>query len=217
MIARERQHAVGCCLAGCSHDVLGGIVPNRAPLAIAILATLALTACGGEPTDSTEPTNAAPTAEPTEESSEPVSDTCKDTKGDGRPVDLKSIKVTRDEVGLTVVVKVIGPLPRTDTAMVGINVSSGDGEMSRQLAVKWVDGNAPGPFIFDMGSAEQENLPASAFKVDGRTIAIDFPAESVSDLGEGWEWSAFSNAAGDDVDACPGEVLSFKKRTFPSE
>lgn len=194
-------------------------MPKRSPVALALLVPLiALAGCGSSsgdnapvgPSESAEqPKSSAPP-----KTSGPVADACEDEPGDGGPVDLTNVVLTIDD-GLLVVVEVAKALPTTDTAMIGINVASADSETSRQLAVKWVDG-APGPFVFDMSESQQENLAASALTVDGTRLRIEFPASAIAGLGEGWTWSAFSAAAGDDVDACPGAVGSFETKVFGS-
>jgi hypothetical protein len=192
---------------------------NRFTTAAFLLAIgTAVSGCGG----SDEPTPAKPTSSaegeqqpPAEEPAGPVTDTCKDKAGDGGPLDLRNVTVTTDDSGLGVVLTLAAPPPTGNTAMVGISVNSADENVLRQLAVKWVDGDTSGPFIFDMASAEQQNLPASAVTVAGKKVTITFPLDATTDLGSDWQWYAFSNAAGDDVDACPGAVNSFKKRTFP--
>ena len=128
-------------------------------------------------------------------------------------MDLRAVTLSVED-DVVVRAELAGPIPQADTAMVGVNVSSTDGNTFRQLAVKWVDGTAPGPFVFDMGSAKQENLPASALEVDGRTVTLTFPTSAVDDIGDGWKWGAFTTAAGADVDACPGPVGGMKMQPF---
>lgn len=144
-----------------------------------------------------------------------ITDICEDAKGDGKGVDMVKASLTVvDEVLLEI--QLAKPVPQTDTAMVGINVASADGEKSKQLAAKWIDGKSGAPFVFDMGTAQQENLDSGDQVVSGSDLTLTFPLSSVEDLGDGWTWYAFTTEAGQDVDACPGEVMSFEKRVFPS-
>jgi hypothetical protein len=50
--------------------------------------------------------------------------------------------------------------------------------------------------------------------VHDTTVTATFPDDYVGRLGDGWRWYAFSTANGQDVDACPGDPLSFDALTF---
>jgi len=143
-------------------------------------------------------------------------DECEDGAGDGGALDLKSVTIDADESSeVTIVFDLNSPLPPTGTAELGIYVLSADGRLSRQLAVKWVDGKSTGPFVFDMGETTQDNVGEdNLMQKSDKYVVATFPGAAVADLGKNWKWSAFANAAGHDTDACPGAAGAMKYQRF---
>ena len=186
---------------------------RRTLVAIGMAAVL-IGGCGSNSDSEPEATSTQSSDKP--KSASPLSDVCSDKEGDGGPVDLVAVTVTLEDA-LLVTFDLKEALPDSDTALVGIAVNSKDGEKSKQLAAKWVDGTSPGPHIFDLSSTQQKNLKSSALTINGKQLNVTFPSSAVSDLGTDWTWRAFANAAGTDVDACPGASSSFENRVFPSE
>ena len=141
-------------------------------------------------------------------------DECTDASGDGGPMDLKSVVVYADDDEVTGFIELWTPVPTTGTAMLGLFVSSADGKKVRQLGIKWVDGKAPGPFVADLRTGLQDNLgPDELIQKAPEVILVNFPT-AVADLGKGWKWSAFTNAAGNDTDACPGPTGAMQYQPF---
>lgn len=204
------------------------VMDTRSGLVTAV-AALALAGCslsGAKPPIPT-PTlaSAAPTEKP--EAVEPrfglqpkaatqPMDECADAAGDGGTVDIQNVTLYAGSGGgVTAFFELAKPLPKSDTAMVGVFVSSADGERSRQLGIRWVDGQTPGPFVFDFGNSRQMNLDSDKVtETASQYIAADFPASTVADLGVGWKWSTFANAAGNDTDACPGPTGAMEYQPF---
>lgn len=193
------------------------------------LAALALAACsisGGKSPIPTPTLSSAAPAEKAEEILEPwrgprpeattePMDECSDPSGDGGPVDLGSVTLYASRTEVTAVFDLTKPLPKTDTAIVGVVVSSADGKIARQLTVKWIDGKTPGPFVFDLRTAKQDNLaPDKVLEKGSQYIVAFFPGSATADLGKSWKWSAFANAAGNDTDACPGPAGSMQYQPF---
>ena len=146
-------------------------------------------------------------------------DECNDAVGDGGQFDLKSVTVDADEdTEVTVTFDLNSAVPQSGSAELGIYVASGDGKVSRQLAVKWTDGQTYGPFVADLGDAKQESVGEDALVQKGdKFIVATFPGATVTDLGKGWKWSAFANADGDDTDACPGPAGAVQYQPFAGD
>lgn len=145
---------------------------------------------------------------------------CEDKKGDGGPMDLLSASITTGD-SVVVTADLAGPIPRNDTVTVSVMVQSRDWQTFRILAGKWVHGRAANRYVYDIDLDGQHNLPASGLQVDGKTVTMTFPASTVEDLGKGWTWgaftgavSAYTDASGTDVDACPGAPGSMRMQPF---
>jgi hypothetical protein len=143
-------------------------------------------------------------------------DECEDATGEGGQLDLKSVTVDADEdTEVTVTFDLSTALPKAGAAELGIYVAGADGELTRQLAVKWIDGQTTGPFVSDFGSAKQDNIGEDALMQKGdEFIVATFPAATITDLGKHWKWSAFANAQGNDTDACPGPAGAMQYQQF---
>lgn len=119
---------------------------------------------------------------------------------------------------LNVTFKLADSLPRTGTFSTLVAVSNADGSISRQLGAKWLDGELIGYFVYDLASAQQQNLDGEPI-VEGKVVRAAYPWEAVSDLGAVWNWSAVTTVEGKDADYCPelgDDVLNPKKARFPS-
>lgn len=190
--------------------------PTICLLVATLLATLS--GCGGadKPQTAAAPSAApqSPSAEsqpspaPTVEQSpspEPVAagaHACTDKAGDAKgPLDLRTVKLSQAGDQLLVTWTTSTAPPQQGTVLWSVNVSSADGSTSRQLGLKILDGSVIGHFVFDNGTAQQDNVSSAA--MPGRSSTADFPLSAVSDLGAGAKWRAGVNVAGDDSDACP--------------
>jgi hypothetical protein len=85
-----------------------------------------------------------------------------------------------------------------------ILAASPSGDQALQLGVRFQDGKQTTQYVFNVGSAEQQNLPTDA-SLAGTVLTARFPFGTVAELGKSWKWSATTNAGGDDVDDCPDE------------
>jgi hypothetical protein len=92
--------------------------------------------------------------------------------------------------------------PASGTALWSLFVGSADGSESRQLGLKILDGRVIGHFVFDVRTAQQQNVNTARAPTGVNAIA-EFPIEAVDSLGEGAHWAAGVNADGNDSDACP--------------
>lgn len=199
-------------LSGCAG---GSSAPAAATSAPAVQATSA-PALTPTPAPSTlEPSTAAPSA-----STSPAATTarCKDKAGDAEVGDFQQVDLKRSGDELVATFAMTATPPKSGTFSALVNVSDEPGNLSRQLGVKWQDGELVGYFIFDSGTAEQTNLDGEP-TIDGKSVAMSFPWSSVEDLGDVWNWYALTTVDGEDVDTCPepGEsVLDLKRSKFPS-
>lgn len=194
-------------------------------LVSAAAVSIALSACSAEeaiplPDVSTPPPVATPssaptpsaTATPTASGDEPFA-ILDDQKGDGGAADITEVRMMTDTDGLTVLVTLADPAPTDREFGVFLNLASTDGEISRQLGMKWIDGEVSGPFSFDSATVQQTNYDdESPISVDGREIATTFPLEAIDGLGDRWEWQAVTSLEGDDQDFAPADS---KKSNFP--
>jgi hypothetical protein len=99
-----------------------------------------------------------------------------------------------------------------------ILASSPSGDRALQFGVKFQDGAQVAHYVFDAGSADQQNLPGAA-SLAGSVLTTDFPYGALAELGKTWKWSATTNVQGDDVDDCPDEgddALNPRTVSFPS-
>ena len=125
-----------------------------------------------------------------------------DTKGDGGAADILDVTLTLSAAAMTVSYKLARPLPTTGTAMLSLLVSSHGGDQSRQLAVKYIDGE-PLVFVFDSAATPmQTNLVLPPRHLDS-TLTVDFPPVHVAGLGASFEWHVVSTIDGTDVDEYP--------------
>ena len=127
-----------------------------------------------------------------------------DRKGDGGAADMTEVRMMTDSGSLTVLVTLAADAPTESEFGIFINLASTDGEVSRQLGMKWSDGEVSGPFSFDGTTVQQTNYDdESLISVDGRKIATTFPAEVIEGLGESWQWQAVTSLEGEDQDFAP--------------
>lgn len=183
-------------------------VTSRLAISVGLsLAVITVVSCTS-PSDGSSGTPTPPNIVPV------VDSTCADENGDGGRVDLQRVTLSVGD-SVTITVHLSGAIPQTDTAMVGVNVASADGNTFRQLAAKWIDGDT-NLFVFDMSTSKQENLNPSGASVAGNILTLAFPISAVSDLGDGWKWGAFTTRSGNDVDACPGPTQGMEMQPFAS-
>ncbi len=83
-----------------------------------------------------------------------------------------------------------------------MTVRAADRRTSRQLGYKIVDDAVSAHFVFDLGSATQENLDGVNVHVEPQRLVDELPPSAVADLGDDWTWRATLNMNGEDVDSC---------------
>jgi hypothetical protein len=111
---------------------------------------------------------------------------------------LSSVEIHDD--ALTVRHDWIGQVPRQGSVLWVTTVSIGDGQRSRQLGYKLVDGSFSAHFVFDFQTARQENLRMEA-TLQPESLLLQFPSAAVADLGDGWTWKSMLCVDGTDVGA----------------
>jgi hypothetical protein len=192
-------------------------------LVLAMLVAL-LAGCAGsdEPTqpESTAASPATPGSEPTTTGSPSPAQasTCTDKRGDGESADIRSVVLREDGDRLEVMFELTSQPPSAGTVHWAILASSPSGDRALQLGVRFQDGKQIAHYVFDVGSADQKNLPGAA-SLAGAVLTTAFPYAAVAELGRTWKWSATTNVQGDDVDDCPDEgddALNPRTVSFPS-
>ncbi|MCU1439819.1 MAG: hypothetical protein JWP85_816 [Rhodoglobus sp.] len=138
---------------------------------------------------------------------------CVDSTGEGGTVDLASARVEVDDGALFVTFDLTQPLPAGD-AGVGIYAEATNGKRSYQVATLWVDGELDEFFVHEFSKDDDEGLDRDDVRLDGTTITAGVPGDVLDRLGNDWRWYAYSTAAGADVDACPGDPLTFETLDF---
>jgi hypothetical protein len=168
-----------------------------------MLAFVLLAGCvgGDDEVRSAPPTTATPT---TGQLSKVESATCTDKTRDGRPADIRSVALRHEGDQLVVRFELTSRPPIAGTVHWAILAASRSGDRALQLGVRFQDGKQTTRYIFDAGSAEQQNLPGGA-SLAGTVLTAQFPFDAVAEFGETWRWSATTNVDGDDVDDCPDE------------
>jgi hypothetical protein len=151
---------------------------------VSLAASGSIAGCGGDGGDARagsspdRPANTSAATPTSTGSSSGEGASCSDAAGDGAPLDLLTVTLTR--VGDRLAVKFVtkGSPPAADTALYAVAVSSASGEKTRQLGVKFADGRQVAYFVFDMGAGQQQNLPGEALR-KGRVLTASFPASAV--------------------------------------
>lgn len=179
------------------------------------VALLALTGCAS--TGSTAaPTSISSTA-PATSSSEPPSATaaakskivesiCKDSTKDGDGgVDLKKARLLSDGSLLFVEYTLSGDLPVDGTVLYSVTAWSMDGKTGYQLGTKFQGGEEIANFVFDKGTATQKNITNGAVAVDGE-VNVRYPLGDLTELGDGFKWTATVTVEGTDVDDCESTI-----------
>jgi hypothetical protein len=179
------------------------------------------------PTESPSP-SAAPAAAPAAAPVEPAlpavpvvvppsrdaaTNECVDSTGEGGSVDLESARVAVDDGDLFVTFELTQPPPSGD-AGVGIYAEAANGKRSYQVATLWVDGELDEFFVHEFSKGDDEKLDRDDVRLDGTTITARVPDDVLDRLGNDWRWYAYSTVAGANVDACPGDPLTFETLDF---
>jgi hypothetical protein len=158
---------------------------------------------------------------------------CVDALGDGA-IDLDAARVGIDDNRLVVEFDLAAELP-AGNATLGVYAVSEDGATIYQLAATWNDGELDEFFTQKFGvgqrddnrgrgndkdrddqegDVEVDDLDFDDIQVSGTTVVAEFPRDVLRDLDDDWSWYAFSAVDGSEVDACPGEVLTFETQPF---
>lgn len=187
------------------------------------VALLALTGCASTgstaaPTSisSTTPVASSSTAPATSSSETPaaiasskskiVESVCEDSTKDGDDgVDLKKARLLSDGSLLFVEYTLSGDLPVDGTVLYSVTAWSTDGNTGYQLGTKFQDGEEIANFVFDKGTSTQKNITNGAVAVDGE-VNVRYPLGDLTDLGDGFTWTATVTVEGTDVDDCESTI-----------
>lgn len=202
--------AIGLVLAIVLALVIVGVAGRNAPAPAAPSASPVVTPAA-PPAAPAAPATQAPVVNPPREPSGP--NECADATGEGGSVDLDAVSLSLEKGDLVARFQLVAELP-AGAASLGIFAESKDGKRSYQLAATWNDSELDRFFVHDFQRGKDTKLDGRDLEVDGTEVTAAFPAEVASNLGNGWRWYAFSSADGQDVDACPGDPLSFDTMTF---
>lgn len=142
---------------------------------------------------------------------------CADAVGDGGLADIVRVDLAQEADGLRVSFQLTGPpVNSTGKILLSVQVSSGDGDIRRQLALQWTDGQARAFVVDQTGSGLQDVAAQPA--VDGNMVSLTFPARTTADLASPWLWNASTSLDGTVVDQCPdagGDSAGSRPLTFP--
>lgn len=141
---------------------------------------------------------------------------CVDALGEGGSVDLDAVALSLEKGDLVARFQLAAALP-DGAASLGIFAESRDGKRSYQLAATWSEGDLDSFFVHDFQRGRDTKLDSRDIDGDDSTVTAAFPDDIAKSLGNGWRWYAFSTADGKDVDACPGDPLSFDSLTFDED
>jgi len=144
---------------------------------------------------------------------DPGPNECVDSTGEGGSVDIDSVALSLEKGDLVSRFTLASALPE-GAASLGIFAESRDGEKSYQLAATWNGGELDQFFVHDFARNKDTKLDPRDISWDGSSVTAKFPDDVAKALGAGWRWYAFSTVDGTDVDACPGDPLSFETITF---
>lgn len=138
---------------------------------------------------------------------------CVDSTGEGGAVDLDWVRLKLDDGNLLATFELVGALPDGEAGL-GIYAESGNGQRSYQFATLFSGGELVEFFVHEFSRDDTDGLDHNDVEYDGSTVVAVIPDDIIKRLGNDWTWYAFSTAAGADVDACPGEPLTFEMLQF---
>ena len=92
-----------------------------------------------------------------------------------------------------------GPVPLSDTFLVGTFGRSADGNTIRQYGIKFLDGAEIAYFVFDHNAAKQTNLQDITPTIEDNLILAPYSDDHFKELGEGATFDAYVNARGHDT------------------
>lgn len=173
---------------------------------ILALPLLALTGCGADATASPSPTATKVAATPTATSEAATGESiCKDEAEDSisQAVDLDQTRLLSDGKLMFVSFNTVAGVPATGTVLYSVTAWSSDGSKGYQFGTKFQNGREIANFVFDLGSAKQDNITNGAVAVD-KQISARYPLAKLAGLGDSFEWSSTVTVDGKDVDRCPG-------------
>lgn len=175
----------------------------RTVLLSVTVAALTLVGCGGDPDETVgPPTTDIPTTLGSSTATSGVASVCEDAAQDSTmAIDLTRVSLDTTGAGVTLTYEWDGSVPPAGSVLWVTTVSSANGNTARQLGYKLVDAQPSAYFVFDFSAAQQENLSGSVHLTSQQLVA-SFPGPAVSDLGDGWRWTAVLNVDGNDADTC---------------
>lgn len=196
---------------------------------IALLTAVALTLLiVGRPTTIALPSSTPPSGVPSSPKADPAPslvpvivpprrdaevNECVDSTGEGGAVDLDWVRLKLDDGNLLATFELVGALPDGEAGL-GIYAESGNGQRSYQFATLFSGGELVEFFVHDFSRDDTDGLDHNDVEYDGSTVVAVIPDDIIKRLGNDWKWYAFGTASGVDVDACPGEPLTFEMLQF---
>lgn len=147
-----------------------------------------------EPAPSAAPVEPAPPPRP-----EPKQNECVDALGDG-VVDLDSVQLALHDGDLIAQFRFASGVP--DDGGFGLTIVRGG--KSYLLGVAVEGGDIDSVFVQDFDRSDTDDLDTDRAVIDGSTVTVMFPRDSIRRIGNGWSWSAFASQTGAEPDTCPG-------------
>ncbi|WP_461175241.1 hypothetical protein M1D93_20000 (plasmid) [Arthrobacter sp. Z1-9] len=127
-------------------------------------------------------------------------------------MDLDQTRLLSDGRLMFVSFNTVADTPTTGTVLYSVTAWSPDGRKGYQFGTKFQNGREIANFLFDLGSARQENITNEAVAAD-KQISVRYPLAKLAGLGASFGWSATVTVDGKDVDRCPGGEA---KTQFPN-
>jgi hypothetical protein len=111
---------------------------------------------------------------------------------------LTSVSLYPGNGSVIVKYELSGPVPQSDTFLIGIHGASRDDRIIRQLGVKFLDGKCIANFVFDHNAVRQENFDYVPVGDDARVIHTPLPSEPLDELGVSPKLRGYLNYGGVD-------------------
>lgn len=179
-------------------------------IAVGLLLALALRSINGGSESAAQPAPAssppapvvpAPTSAPVASAPpprpEPKQNECVDDLGDG-VVDLDSAQLALHDGDLVAQFRFVSGVP--DDGGFGLTLERGG--KSYLLGVAVDGGDIDSVFVQDFDRSDTDDLDTDNAVVEGSTVTVMFPRDSIRRIGNGWSWSAFASQTGAEPDTC---------------
>lgn len=164
--------------------------------------------------DTTQPNTPTPTLplSGTATCTDEGADTAEFTPG----ADLLGVDLSATDAGLTVLFRLVGPVPTGGTTLWSV-FAQPPGGATMQFGAR-LEGDTRSPFVYHFGDRIQQDLPPEAMVVGTESIEVVYPIAVVGFLRPPFDWRAESTIEVEDVDYCPGgaeaTVLDLRELPF---